>query len=94
MRLRSDGLRECGYSELSAAQKREALAMLPVTKVPLKACPTCRGAMKPKIEGGRQSCSQCKRLSYPPPWRNTAGTLYWRVDAEGRVVSFDDGIRF
>ena len=95
MRRRGDGRHECGFSELDAAQRAEAVAMLPPSLRRLSACPVCQGRMAEAIVCGRQKCKVCKRESYPPPWRGDAHKLYWLLDAgRAHVVDWDRDIRF
>lgn len=94
MRERTDGLTECGFSELTAAQKAEALALLPSRPAFHAACPFCKARVQPQLKAGRQICGACAGTVYPPPWHNDAGKLMWRVSSDGAVVGFDPEIRF
>jgi len=94
MRERTDGRLEMGFNELSAAQKRDALAMLPQRPLTLSVCSFCQGRLKPGVVAGRQTCLGCKRTHYAPAWRNDAHKLYWRVSQDGVVEGWDAEIRF
>lgn len=94
MRTRTDGLVECAFSELTDAQRREAMASLPTSPPSRATCPFCQGVSKPGLVGGMAVCRVCKARSWPPAWQGVAGSLYWRVAQDGRVAGYDREIRF